>query len=100
MRWQLTELFEVKRSESIARGFLAQHFRRNQDSWKIRSTCKKPMAKIKVLQFSPHNEDCGVGKYQEQFVSIIRRTTRFQTKFFDSSPVDQLEVMRPSSASR
>jgi glycosyltransferase involved in cell wall biosynthesis len=44
------------------------------------------MSKIKVLQFSPHDEDCGVGKYQEQFVSILKKDDEIETKFFDSSP--------------
>jgi glycosyltransferase involved in cell wall biosynthesis len=52
------------------------------------------MAKIKVLQFSPHNEDCGVGKYQEQFVSILEKDDEVQTKFFDSSPYET-RVMSP-----
>ena len=44
---------------------------------------------LRVLQFSPHDENCGVGKYQEQFVREVERTTEHTgvyTEFFDSSP--------------
>ncbi len=46
------------------------------------------MTMIKVLQFSPHNENCGVGKYQEQFVKEIEKaskTLEVETEFYDSS---------------
>lgn len=46
------------------------------------------MSKIKVLQFSPHEENCGVGKYQEQFVNEVTRQTdsfEVETDFYDSS---------------
>lgn len=46
------------------------------------------MSKIKVLQFSSRSSDnCGVGKYQENFVSEFGHNTDvIETKFFDSSP--------------
>lgn len=46
------------------------------------------MTKLKVLQFSSRSADnCGVGKYQENFVNIYQKMTdEIETKFFDSSP--------------
>lgn len=46
------------------------------------------MSMIKVLQFSPHNENCGVGKYQEQFVKEVTKASEdlgVETDFYDSS---------------
>lgn len=43
---------------------------------------------IRVLQFSPHNENCGVGKYQEQFVrevNLSKGEYGVETDFYDSS---------------
>jgi len=44
--------------------------------------------KIKVLQFSSRSSDnCGVGKYQENFVNVFHdMTEEVETKFFNSSP--------------
>ncbi|MDX2776413.1 glycosyltransferase [Streptomyces caniscabiei] len=54
------------------------------------------MTKIRVLQFSSHDEDCGVGKYQEQFVKILQKEKgEIETKFFDSSPY-KTRIMSPS----
>lgn len=44
------------------------------------------MNKTKVLQFSTHNEDCGIAKYQEQFVAEIIHEPDFETDFFEYSP--------------
>lgn len=45
------------------------------------------MSKIRVLQFSPHDENCGVGKYQENFMSeYAKMPQEIETDFFDSSP--------------
>ncbi len=46
------------------------------------------MSKIKVLQFSSRSSDnCGVGKYQENFVHEFDQwPDKIETKFFDSSP--------------
>lgn len=46
------------------------------------------MSKIKVLQFSSRSSDnCGVGKYQENFVHEFNEIPdEIETKFFDSSP--------------
>jgi len=54
------------------------------------------MTKIKVLQFSPHDEDCGVGKYQEQFVKVLQADdAEVETTFFDSSPY-KTRIMSPT----
>ena len=54
------------------------------------------MTKIKVLQFSSHDEDCGVGKYEEQFVRVLQADyPEIQTKFFDSSPY-KTRIMSPT----
>lgn len=44
--------------------------------------------KIKVLQFSSRRSDnCGVGKYQENFVDVFHEMKdEIETKFFESSP--------------
>lgn len=43
--------------------------------------------KVKVLQFSPHEEVCGVGKYQENFMEVFAQNTdEIDTTFFNSSP--------------
>lgn len=45
------------------------------------------MKKIFVLQFSPRSSDnCGIGKYQENFINIFYDYTEIETKFFDPSP--------------
>jgi len=46
------------------------------------------MSKVKVLQFSSRSSDnCGVGKYQENFVTAFQAMPdEIETKFFDSSP--------------
>lgn len=43
--------------------------------------------KVRVLQFSSHDEVCGVGKYQENFMEVFAgKPDEIETKFFDSSP--------------
>lgn len=46
------------------------------------------MPKVKVLQFSSRSSDnCGVGKYQENFVTVFdAQPDEIETAFFDSSP--------------
>lgn len=53
--------------------------------------------RVSVLQFSPHNENCGVGKYQENFMGEYGRgqLEDIQTDFFDASPY-QTRVMTQS----
>ena len=46
------------------------------------------MTKIKVLHYSTHNEDCGIGKYQEQFIDAMSTTSTDEVynEFFGYSP--------------
>ena len=46
------------------------------------------MSKVKVLQFSSRSSDnCGVGKYQENFVNVFHdMSDEIDTKFFEYSP--------------
>lgn len=46
------------------------------------------MSKVRVLQFSSRSSDnCGVGKYQENFVNVFNENTdQIETKFFNSTP--------------
>ncbi len=41
---------------------------------------------VKVLQFSTHNEECGIAKYQEQFVASMNGSEGFVTEYFPYSP--------------
>lgn len=47
---------------------------------------------IKVLNFSTHNEDCGIGKYQEGFVRALDGSSEVKSSFFAVSP-NVLRVM-------
>jgi glycosyltransferase involved in cell wall biosynthesis len=48
---------------------------------------------VRVLQFSPHHENCGVGKYEENFVAVFQKMPGdIETDFFDVSPY-QTRVM-------
>lgn len=46
------------------------------------------MNKLKVLHYSTHNEDCGIGKYQEQFLDAMKKvaTDNVSNEFFSYSP--------------
>lgn len=44
------------------------------------------MDKIRVLQFSTHNEECGIAKYQEQFVACLSDAEGITTEYFKYSP--------------
>lgn len=55
---------------------------------------------VKILHFSTHNENCGIGKYQEMFLEAMASDENVQNKFFDVSPnqtkrmsKDELAVM-------
>lgn len=48
--------------------------------------------KVKVLHFSTHNEDCGIGKYQEMFLAAMQPNEAVENKFFDVSP-NQIRIM-------
>ena len=41
---------------------------------------------IRVLQFSTHEEECGIAKYQKQFVDNMTDKKRIVTKYFKYSP--------------
>lgn len=47
---------------------------------------------VKVLNFSTHNENCGIGKYQEGFVRALEGSTEIKSSFFSVSP-NVLRVM-------
>lgn len=44
------------------------------------------MKTIKILQLSSHNESCGIGRYQEQFVDHMKSMSDVETNFFSISP--------------
>lgn len=48
--------------------------------------------KIKVLHFSTHDENCGIGKYQEMFLAAMDDSEEVTNNFFETSP-NQLRVM-------
>lgn len=48
--------------------------------------------KVKVLHFSTHHENCGIGKYQEMFLEAMRDSKEVENVFFETSP-NQLRVM-------
>ena len=52
------------------------------------------MTKIKILHYSTHNEDCGIGKYQEQFLSAMKHVAadEIDNEFFEYSP-NQTKIM-------
>ncbi|MBH1956969.1 glycosyltransferase [Candidatus Saccharibacteria bacterium] len=52
------------------------------------------MTKVKILHYSTHNEDCGIGKYQEQFLSAMKEVSvkDVDNEFFEYSP-NQTKVM-------
>jgi glycosyltransferase involved in cell wall biosynthesis len=52
-------------------------------------------SKIRILHFSTHNEDCGIGKYQEMFLEAMQQHTEVENNFFDISP-NQTKVMPPA----
>ncbi len=41
---------------------------------------------IKVLHFSTHNEECGIGKYQEMFLETMAEQENIDNAFFPVSP--------------
>ena len=50
------------------------------------------MQKIKVLHFSTHHENCGIGKYQEMFLKAMEGSEEVDNEFFETSP-NQLRTM-------
>ena len=41
---------------------------------------------VRVLNFSTHNEDCGIGKYQEGFLYTLQNSSKVKSVFFPTSP--------------
>lgn len=60
------------------------------------------MKMVRVLQFSPRSSDnCGIGKYQENFIDIFANKDEIETNFFDLSPYkirlmnqDELDIVK------
>jgi glycosyltransferase involved in cell wall biosynthesis len=46
----------------------------------------KDLKTIRVLNYSTHEEDCGIGKYQEDFVRLIAEYEDVQSDFYPTSP--------------
>lgn len=42
--------------------------------------------KTRVLHFTPHNENCGIGKYQEQFLAVMVGMKDVENEVFKYSP--------------
>lgn len=53
------------------------------------------MPKLKVLHFSTHHENCGIGKYQEMFLEAMKEDSTVVNTFFETSP-NQLRTMNPA----
>lgn len=51
--------------------------------------------KIKILNFSSHNEDCGIGKYQENYLESLADIPGVESVFFDESPY-RTQLMSPA----
>lgn len=55
--------------------------------------------KVKVLNFSTHNENCGIGKYQEGFLYMLQGSKEIESTFFPTSP-NVLRVMNTTEKQR
>lgn len=42
---------------------------------------------VRVLHYSPHNENDGIAKYQEQYIRAMSRDPEIDNKFFETSPL-------------
>ena len=51
---------------------------------------------VKVLHFSTHNENCGIGKYQEMFLEQLEHNPEVENKFFELSP-NEIRIMDDAS---
>ena len=47
---------------------------------------------IRILHLSTHDEDCGIGKYQEMFLDAMQIDDSVRNEFFEISP-SQIKVM-------
>lgn len=45
------------------------------------------MPKVRILHFSPHNENDGIAKYQEQYLEGMKGVEEVENAFFDISPL-------------
>jgi glycosyltransferase involved in cell wall biosynthesis len=54
---------------------------------------------LRVLHFSSHFEDCGIGKYQEQFLEAMKNIGGIDNKFFETSPY-QTRIMPPAAVDK
>ena len=52
------------------------------------SSKSSDQALIKVLHFSPHNEDDGIAKYTEQYIAGMKSEKDIQNDFFEVSPLE------------
>lgn len=43
---------------------------------------------LRILHFSPHNQDDGIAKYQEQYLSGMAKDKTVENKFFDVTPIE------------
>lgn len=50
--------------------------------------------KTRILHFSPHDEDDGIAKYQEQYLAGMAGDDTVENKFFEVTPI-QLRAMSP-----
>lgn len=48
---------------------------------------------LKVLHLSTHNENCGIGKYQEMFLEAMSSDDTISNEFFELSP-NQIKIMK------
>lgn len=54
---------------------------------------------LRILHFSSHYEDCGIAKYQENYLNAIANTSReIENEFFDYSPYQTREMSREEYA--
>lgn len=53
---------------------------------------------IRVLQFSTHDEECGIAKYQEQFIQGMSEEDGFYTEIFPYSPNQTKNMKQPQFA--
>jgi len=44
------------------------------------------VSKVRVLQFSPHDENDGIARYEEQYVKALSKIPEVETAFFGITP--------------
>lgn len=50
---------------------------------------------VKILHFSTHNENCGIGKYQEMFLEEMKDSEQVKGQFFTTSPNELRAMSEP-----